>query len=59
MNETAYREHVSRMVEAEKLMADVNDLYPGNDPVRSAKRAYCDGAITRDEWRLIRERYGV
>ncbi len=57
MIENVYRNHVANMAKAEKLMAIIREMYPELEPIESAKRAYCDGVITREEWKLIKERF--
>lgn len=53
-----YTNHVKAMERAEKLMATIRGMYTELEPIESAKRAYCDGVITREEWKHIKERYG-
>lgn len=58
MIESVYRNHVANMAKAEKMMAIIHEMYPELEPIERAKRAYCDGIITREEWGAIKERYG-
>lgn len=58
MIESVYRNHIANMAKAEKLMAIIREMYPELEPIESAKRACCDGVIIREEWELIKERYG-
>lgn len=58
VSESVYTDYVKTMKYAEELMAVVRGIYPQLTPTEAANRVYCDGVITREEWRLIRERYG-
>nr|DAR44579.1 MAG TPA: DIRP protein [Caudoviricetes sp.] len=58
VSESVYTDYVKTMKYAEELMAVVRGIYPQLTPTEAVNRVYCDGVITREEWRLIRERYG-
>lgn len=58
VSESVYTDYVKAMKHAEELMATVRGIYPQLTPMEAVNRVYCDGVITREEWRLIKERYG-